>query len=282
MVIRIDFKAIIAILAILLALFVAWSIVDYLNYTTYQIIAENSVTGLVEDTPVEFNGVVVGRVSEITFNKANPLQIKILLRIKNTTPITKGTVASFDISELITEKLTGFPYVFVDLRDKGDDLQPLTAKPDGKSYPTIPMSSEHPENGKVLPALVKMSQSMQNTNKLLTPLFAEENIESLKQLIYSLQQVANVLAANSERLDTILVNTASASKSIQPLFESGADTMLMLRSQTLPQLNNLTTNLSATLGLMKRLIEKMTQNPSIVIRGEAMPRLGPGETVPRH
>lgn len=153
MVIRINFKAIVAILAILFALFLAWSIVDYLRYSTYQIFAENSVTGLVENTPVEFNGVVVGKVSAITFNKTNPKQIKIVMRIKKTTPITHGTVASFDISELITEKLTGFPYIFIDLRDKGDDLRPLTAKPDGKSYSTIPMSAAHPENGKALPSL---------------------------------------------------------------------------------------------------------------------------------
>ena len=294
MVIRIDYKYLIAFLIILLAFALAWLSYDYLSYKRYQLVIQQSVSGLTTGAPVEFNGVVVGSVFKISFEPHHPNKIRVLLKVKNTTPITQGTLANLEISEVITEKFTGFPYIFVALSDSGQNMNPLKIK-GLENYATIPMMSQTDHAGKKNTALTRISHSLERSHSLLEPLFSDENIESLKQLAYSLKQVTNILSANSEKLNTILVNSASASKHVEPFLISGNnamdmlntevkpflqstnETMQMLKSQTLPKIYDLTSQLNNTLRQLQRLVKKINNNPSVLLRGQALPKLGPGE-----
>jgi len=279
MVIRISSLSVIVFFLLLLAVYLAWSFIDYLEYTTYQVAVDRNVSGLTADAPVEYNGVVVGYIDRVIFERKKSKQIKLLLRVQRDTPITKGTVASFGVSEVVTQKLTGFPYIFIRLTDVDDDFTPLTIET-GQAYPVIPMSKKGSDEEPLEPSLVKMSKSIQQTKNLMKPLLTEENAESLRQILYSLQQVAGVLAANSDKLDSLLVNLESASKDFKPLFQSGSDSLVMFKSQLMPQVYRLSSKVDNTLSIMQQLLEKVEANPTVIIRGEAMPRLGPGESVP--
>src|SRR3989338_5372216 len=70
------------------------------KYTIYQVNMNESVDGLTPEAPVEYNGVVVGDVENITLNKRNPQQVILLLHIEENTPVTENTVATLMVQGL--------------------------------------------------------------------------------------------------------------------------------------------------------------------------------------
>src|SRR5688572_1168472 len=88
------------------------------EYSTYAVMMQESVSGMSVDSPVEFNGVNVGTIKSIKLEPKNPKLVKILLEVKNDTPITQGTIATID-----TKGITGV--TFIALKDKSTDLRPL-------------------------------------------------------------------------------------------------------------------------------------------------------------
>src|SRR5690348_12771960 len=64
------------------------------TFTTYQLYMQESVSGLTQDSRVEFNGVEVGQVKSITLNQKNPQLVEVLLEVKSSTPVSAGTVAT--------------------------------------------------------------------------------------------------------------------------------------------------------------------------------------------
>ena len=273
MVLKLDYKIVILFLLLFGSVFFYYSSA-YFFYKLYEIFITSPISGLSVGAPVEFNGVVVGKVANIQFLPADPRKVFVYLNIQHDTPITQGTQAKIDISEIITEKLTGFPYTYISLRDDGSHPAKITRLP-GQPYLLIPMSKDVTPTQ---PSLVKLSQAIQQSNAAIQPLFTPENVESLKQLVFSLQQLTGVLAKNSDKLDNILVNTDQASRKFGPFLNSTNDTLLTLKTETLPQVYNMTVNANQTLESVQRLLGKINNNPSIIIRGEALPKLGPGET----
>src|SRR5262245_11714985 len=63
-------------------------------YTTYRIATQDSAAGLAVDSPVRYNGIVVGKVKSIALDQKNPQLVDILLKIKSNVTITNGTVAA--------------------------------------------------------------------------------------------------------------------------------------------------------------------------------------------
>ncbi|HEV2613832.1 MAG TPA: MlaD family protein [Gammaproteobacteria bacterium] len=272
MTLKLNYKAatFIIIMSFLVAAVVLAS--HFLRYRIYEVVIEHPISGLAVDAPVEFNGVTVGSIASIKFDPQNPQKIIVVLHINRNTPISRGTVGKVDISEIITQKLTGFPYTYISLRDSGNSPEPILHAPD--QYPLIPMSGVD----NTTPSLVRLSQAVQKSNDSFSQLLTPENVESLKELIFSLQQLTNVLAKNSDKLDTLLVNTGEASKKFGPFLDSTNDTLLTLKTETLPQVYNLTQNANETLQSVQKLLGKINNNPTILVRGEALPKLGPGET----
>lgn len=216
------------------------------HYSTYQINMNESVSGLNIDSPVEFNGVSVGSVSNIDLNHDNPRIVVLLLDIKHGTPITNSTVAT-----LKTRGITGINYVA--LSDDDSDSTPLLVQP-GQKYPIIP----------TIPSLLfrldaafsSMSENFQKITKAVDSLLDEENQHEIKEL---------------------LVNLKRASTEFSPLLKSTTTTMKTLESQTLPRTYEMMNNLDQLSRNLNEISEQIKQNPSILIRGVAKPALGPGE-----
>ena len=60
------------------------------QYTTYESVISESVSGLNIDAPVKYLGVDVGRVRDIRLDAANPEHVKLQLLIQKGTPIRGG------------------------------------------------------------------------------------------------------------------------------------------------------------------------------------------------
>ena len=237
------------------------------EYTTYQVNMTEAVTGLSIDATVEYNGVNVGMVKSIQLSKDDPQFVELLLNIHNNTPITNGTVAT-----LATRGLTGITYIA--LKDKGEDLRPLE-KLKGQNYPII----------KTAPSLLlqlntglqKLTKSLTQVSNTFKNLFDEQNLLAIKEILVNMREITSNIAANNQKLNSILENTNIASQRFPLLLQSSERTLRSIESQTLPETNRIISNLSTITDNLTGLSAELEQNPSILIRGKQPRTLGPGE-----
>lgn len=237
------------------------------HYTYYKTYMQESVSGINIDSVVEYNGVNVGNVKKIELNPNDPHLVQLFLKIKSETPITQGTIASVN-----SRGLTGVGYV--SLRDEGRNLKPLTLEP-GEQYLVIP-------SGPSLflrwdTALTKLDANLSKATKAFQDFFNDENRRLVEETLTNLREITSNLAAQNEKINTILANTATASKNFTPFLESTRSTIQILNTQTLPIANKMINNLNTTSRNLLDLSSQLKDNPSILIRGRAPRPLGPGE-----
>jgi len=216
------------------------------HYTTYQVFMKESVSGLNLDAAVEYNGVNVGFVSEIGLDQQDPTLIRLLLKIKNKTPITQGTTARLNV-----RALSGLAFIL--LEDKGTNRAPLHHVR-GQPYLTINSAPSF---------LLRLDTALNQLN---------DNFHEISTAIKSLLDQENILA-----IKQILSNTKTMTQQLLPMLQSTQGSLQILQTQTLPtatqaidNLNELTHNLSIVSAEIK-------QNPAILVRGKEFTSLGPGE-----
>lgn len=230
------------------------------SYKIYKVYMDEPVSGVSLDSPVEFNGVDVGRVKKIKLNRDNPQYILLMLKLKSNTPVTRGTVARLSL-----RGITG--QTFIGLIDKGTDKRPLLPAT-GEKYATI----------KTIPsifvrvetALIKISESFEKMSGALTALLDKENQQLFKKILH---------------------NSAIASEQLTPLLRQAERSFRVLETKTLPNASSALTNASTaftSFGTMSRdlshvshnlyeISKDIKQNPAVLIRGKAQRDLGPGE-----
>jgi phospholipid/cholesterol/gamma-HCH transport system substrate-binding protein len=226
----------------------AWYVFASGQYTTYQIRTQDPVSGLIVDAPVEFHGVEVGKVKRVEL--ADPHSVSILLNVKKEAPITSATVATITGRGLATRGFTG--YVYVSLEDAGADARPLAAPP-GNPFPVIATAPSRYVS--LDTSINQLNQNVQYMTDLLQSIMDQKTVAALKQSVDSLQQVSRTLAANNEKLGTIILNAERASAQFQPLLQSSNDAVKVLQSKILPEayatlvrLDSLSTSLDEKLG----------------------------------
>ena len=216
------------------------------TYNLYKVYMKESVSGLSVDGAVEFNGVNVGTVKSIKISQKDPELVELLLRIRSTTPISEGTMATMNL-----RGLTGV--TFIALRDKGEDFTPLKALP-GEPYPVI-------KTGPSL--LTRLDEAFSQLNK------------SFKEVSVSIQKLLD--ENNLQSIKVILNNLISVTDRLNPLIQNGFDTLDALRRDTLPAANQAISNMNGVISNMSAITLEMKQNPSVLIRGTTPLPLGPGE-----
>ena len=238
------------------------------QYTKYLIYMEESVSGLNIDSPVEFNGVNVGSVTSVDIDHKHPQVVEVMLDVKSSTPITNSTIAT-----LQTRGITGI--TFIALKDNTQNLAPLVALP-GALYPVI-------KTGPSLflrldTALSRLSDNLHDVSLSVHELLDKDNLKNFKEILVNMRQVAYNLAANNDKMDRILTNTARASTEFIPLMRTTASAMHVFEAQTLPATYQLITNLDNITRSLVEVTAELKQNPSVLIRGVQRPTTGPGET----
>ncbi len=239
----------------------------FVTYSDYLIYSQESVSGLSIDAAVEYNGVNVGSVKSINLNHDNPRLVEVLLSIKKSTPITRGTVAV-----LTSRGITGV--AFIALKDSGTDLRPLVAAK-GQPYPVIPTSPSLFMRLDI--ALKRLSENLQTVAESFHSLLDKENLKSIKDILVNIDHITGTVADNSDKLNSLLLNTSKASLQLTPLLQNSNYTLRVISTQTLPATYQLLTNLNDAARTLTEVSAMLKQNPSMLVRGINPPPPGPGE-----
>ncbi len=272
------------------------------KYIRYLAVADESVAGLNVSAPVKFNGVDVGKVSDIALDRNNPSQVRLLLDIERGTPIKIDTVAV-----LKTQGLTGIAYVELD----GGVLDaPMLVAIAPERYPVIrtkPSLGARLEN-----VLTNVLAKLDRTSSNIDAILSEDNRKAFSSALANIDAVSQTLATRKEALDAGIVsaartfeNSARITAQLGPVIERigrsadalekmgdataqasthagktidtvGAD-LQRLSAETVPSLQRLLGELSVLSGSLRRLSEQTERNPSSLIFGSRPVPDGPGE-----
>lgn len=256
-------------LVALIILGIIWlsSGLSFQQYLTYKLYMRESVSGLSIDAPVEYNGVNVGTVKSISLDKRNVQLVEVLLSIQKGTPITRGTKATLN-----AKVLSGI--ASISLEDKGTDMTPLTPE-NGEEYPVI--NTAPSLYSRLDTTLTKINENFRKISDSIQSLLDEQNLKSIKQTLINIQTITATLAGDSQKIDSILKNTAIASEQLGPLIKSSTTTMQLIETQTIPAANQAISNLNAFSSNLSQVSQDLKQNPAVLIRGKGQPVLGPGE-----
>jgi phospholipid/cholesterol/gamma-HCH transport system substrate-binding protein len=178
------------------------------EYAYYQTYFTGSVSGLGKGTVVRYNGIEVGRVSQLDFDPNDPKKVRVVMQIDPTLQLHADSVAS-----IASQGLTGGSYVEI---DGGTKQAPILRPHFWGEYPTIkskPSAFQQLEQS--APQLVvKLNHAADQLNDVLN----EKNRKAINQILSKLDAILGnlhtttaVLSARSADIDATLRNFNSAS-----------------------------------------------------------------------
>lgn len=273
------------------------------KHDLYLAIENESVAGLNLNAPVKYNGVAVGKVSDIQLDLTNPAKVRLLFAIDRGTPIKTDTLAV-----LKTQGLTGIAYI--ELSGGAPGAASLQVQ-GGEKYPVI--RTKPSLTARLEDVLTNVLAKLERTSANIDALLSTENRQAFSSALADLAVVTHTFAARKDTLDAGMAsaaktfeNTARVTAQLEPLIArlsnsaiaveklgndaaaastSAANTVDSVGSdvkrftaQTLPELQSLMGELSVLSASLRRLSEQTERNPSGLIFGKTPVPDGPGES----
>lgn len=279
------------------------------RYVTFM---SESVSGLNVDSAVKYRGMQVGKVESINIDPSNPERIRLLLQVRDDTPITVDTVATLDY-----QGLTGL--ATVNLSGAVSNSARLTPQA-GEDYPVIRAQPSlfarlDSTTSDLIGNLILVTD---NINALLD----DRNRENIAATLDSVAQLSADVAAQSgrmesimDRLDGSLANLQNASSRFPDLAEdartsaqsitrmansfhdasanldAAAEQIAVMVKRTggdlaqfsaaaLPEISAMLDELRLTAEQLRAASETLAEDPSVLVYGRQPPEPGPGETRP--
>jgi phospholipid/cholesterol/gamma-HCH transport system substrate-binding protein len=192
-------------------LFLLWVSGVQLNkqFAYYKIVFDGSVSGLSESGPVQYNGLPVGKVTDLHLMDNNPNKVVAIIEIDARTPVKEDSIAQLELSGL-----TGV--AFIQLTGGSPESEPLVAKPD-QDYPVIRAAPSS------LQDLLKSGpETLQNANELIKELnkLVAENQKSVNEALSNLAVMSKALADSSDDVTVALTQLSEASRHLNSISRS--------------------------------------------------------------
>jgi phospholipid/cholesterol/gamma-HCH transport system substrate-binding protein len=246
------------------------------EYEYYQTSFKGPVTGLGNGTTVRFNGIEVGRVTELEFDPNDPQRVIATLQMKPDLHIRQDSRASIE-----SQGLTGGSYVEVSGGTKGS---PELVKQPGQKYPRIeskPSTLELLEQS--APELFdKLNRAADKINKLLS----DENVKSFSGILSNmdattanLKQITGPVAKRGKEIDAAIVNLSQASRELTPMLASANTSVLkfgkladdadaVIKGNAIQQIDDLLRETRALVASLTRLSNGLDRTPTKLLFGD--------------
>ncbi|MDR2688341.1 MAG: MCE family protein [Azoarcus sp.] len=169
------------------------------QFSLYEVIFTEAVSGLSQGSAVEFNGIRIGSVADLRLDPDDPRKVRARIRIDSSAPIRTDTRARLNMTGV-----TGLSNIRL---SSGDGGTPLTAPPgELPVIPTVPSSFNK--------LLASGGDVISNAAGLLAQaqeLFSPQNIANFSRSLEYLEQTTGALAAEREDMRRLLRELARAS-----------------------------------------------------------------------
>ncbi|WP_448188299.1 MlaD family protein [Azospirillum sp. sgz301742] len=184
------------VLTLLLALFAftVWVAKIQLEETRqpYYIYFTGSVTGLQTGSPVRYQGIPIGTVTDLRLDPNNVTQVRVTIEVTKDTPIKTDSIASLEV-----QGVTGGAYVQI---TGGTTDSELLKHAESHGIPVIP--SRPSTLATVVDAAPQiLSRVLDLTDRLSAGLMSPQNVQAMTETLANARQVSGDVAAATQGLD---------------------------------------------------------------------------------
>ena len=246
------------------------------EYSYYQTFFKGPVTGLGKGTITRYNGIEVGRITDLVFDPNDPQSVIVTLQVQPNLNIHEDSVASIE-----SQGLTGASYVEISGGTKTSPL--LVAKP-GQKYPVIraKQSSLQQLEQSAPEVVAKLNVAASRLNDLLS----DNNRRTVTHILESLDQTTSTIAKRSDDIDATLknanlaiANLRDASVDLKPTL-ADADVMMkkygkvaddadaFINGDGLAQLSDLIGESKRLVANLNKFSEQLNRDPSKLLFGD--------------
>lgn len=178
------------------------------DYRYYEIGFRQGVSGLSEGSPVQYSGIEVGDVAELTLDPDDPRQVRALVRIDADIPVREDTRATLNLANItgaMTIQLYGGSPDSNLLRGSRENPPFIEAEP--SQFSALMSNSEN--------LFRKADDFLTNANRFLS----EENAINLTTSLENLRVASDTLVAERDNLNNALVSVYEAASRAEQTFE---------------------------------------------------------------
>lgn len=166
------------------------------EYAYYQAYFKGPVTGLAKSTATRYNGIEVGRITNLEFDPADPQRVIVTMQVQPNLNIREDSVASIE-----SQGFTGATFVEI---TGGTAKSPLLAAQGDQRYPVIRTKpSTFAQLQQSAPEVVaKLNVAVSRLNDLLN----DDNRRAIAHVLANLDETSQVIAKRSADIDAALAN----------------------------------------------------------------------------
>jgi phospholipid/cholesterol/gamma-HCH transport system substrate-binding protein len=166
------------------------------EYAYYQAYFKGSVTGLGKGTVTRYNGIEVGRITDLQFDPSDPQRVIVTMQVQPNLNIREDSVASID-----SQGLTGGSFVEI---TGGTAKSPLLVAKEGERYPVIrTKQSTFAQLQQSAPELVaKLNTAASRLNDVLN----DNNRRAIAHVLANLDETTQVIARRSADIDATIAH----------------------------------------------------------------------------
>ena len=170
------------------------------EYAYYQSYFKGPVTGLAKGTSTRYNGIEVGRITDLAFDPNDPQRVIVTMQVQPNLNIREDSVASIE-----SQGFTGATYVEI---TGGTAKSSLLEAHDDQRYPVIRTSpSTFAQLQQSAPEVVaKLNVAVSRLNDLLN----DNNRRSISHVLANLDETSQVIARHSADIDATIANANKA------------------------------------------------------------------------
>lgn len=200
------------------------------DWRYYDVIFDESVTGLSEGGSVQYNGIGVGTVADLRLAPNDPRRVIARVKLRAETPVKVDTHAKLSFTGL-----TGT--AFIQLTGGSPNTQPLVGK-DEDDIPVIRTEAS---------ALQNIAETANRLVARLDRVLSDENIKNIQGTLDNIESATGALASQREDLSALVVNARIASEKLSTTLDTTNTAIADVDRELVAKLPGLIAKLDSTL-----------------------------------
>ena len=189
------------------------------SWQNYRVVFNEAVTGLTVGSPVQYSGIAVGSITELSLDPADPRQVVAKLRINAKTPIKTDTRAKLAITSV-----TG-PII----------IQLSGGSPAAAALTSVD-SSEAPQIQTLPSALQSITDTATKIVERMDLLLSDHNIASINHTLQNMEQISSSIADRDQGLDALIADAHRTANNLNSMLGSTQGTLNQLDRNLLQRL----------------------------------------------
>lgn len=246
------------------------------EYSYYQANFKGPVTGLGQGTVTRYNGIEVGRITNLEFDPNDPQRVIVTLQVRPNLNIREDSVASID-----SQGITGASFVEI---SGGTANAPILVAKEGQRYPVIrTKQSTFAQLAQSAPEVVaKLNVAASRINDLLN----DDNRRAIAHVLANLDETTQMIARRSADIDATIANAnkamanlTEASNNLRPTLQQVDLTVrkygmvadnanAFVTGDGLAQVSDLVGELRRLVGNLDQFSEQLNRQPTKLLFGD--------------